>query len=96
MLQITENMKALVLIAGLGVFGGAMTFSGHAAASAGSSIDPETGLICITLQCDFLASRRDKNIVCQKVWPNNDRRESVDLQCRKKVGGRWVPTDEPG
>ncbi len=59
-------------------------------ASSGSGIDPDTGHICMTLVCDYVIPRGRKDVICQKVWPGNDRRQKVQLKCYSKSGGRWV------
>lgn len=70
------------------------TSSDRAMASAGDSIDSVSGYICVTLPCDYVISMRDRNVICLKTWPNNDRRRKVELQCKKKIGNRWVPVSD--
>lgn len=73
------------------VFVVALSHSAPANANAGNSIDPESGYICLTLQCDFVVSRKDKNVICKKIWPANDHRRKAQLQCSRKSGGQWIP-----
>ena len=79
-------------MAGVMVMGATIAFCPPAPvrATEGNAYDPDTGLLCLTPACDYVRSPKDKNSICRKVWPNNDRRKKVELDCKKKSGGRWV------
>lgn len=83
------HWRRWILLTGVAVAGSiTLSQATPANASAGSSKDPDTGLICITPQCDFLRSVDGSNVSCRKVWPDNDRRKKVQLRCSKKVERR--------
>lgn len=54
------------------------------------NIDPETGLPCVSSDCQFVRPRNNNKCICKKVWPDNDRRQAVQLECFQKSGGRWI------
>ena len=56
----------------------------------GDAYDADTGMLCLTIICDYVRKRGSNECICNKVWPNNDRRQRVQLECTKSVGGRWV------
>lgn len=56
----------------------------------GNAYDPDTGMLCLTIICDYVRKNGSAHCLCKKVWPNNDRRKRVQLECSKKVDGRRV------
>lgn len=59
------------------------------------SIDPDTGLVCVSSDCTYVRAPRNNNCICKKVWPNNDRRSgAVRLDCVQKSKGRWIACEQ--
>ena len=52
-------------------------------AGGGSRKDPDTGLICMTPQCDVVRTVDGTNVMCVKFWPDNDMRKKPQLRCNK-------------
>lgn len=57
-------------------------------------IDPDTGLVCVSSDCTYVRLPHNNKCICKKVWPDNDRRAGVRLDCVEKSGGRWVPCSQ--
>lgn len=79
-------MRRLIppVLTGTALFGmlllAAPAFAQEGASYAGESVDPVTGYRCLTPFCDAVALP-DSDCVCQKVNPNETRRDRLELAC---------------
>ncbi len=72
----------------------ALAFSTPASALQDWTIDPDTGLVCVSSDCTYVRLPHNNSCICKKVWPGNDRRAGVRLECVEKSGGRWIPCSQ--
>jgi hypothetical protein len=79
------NVRVKDLLTGMALIFGAAAVSlpTPADAGGGSRKDPDTGLICMTPQCDVVRTVDGTNVMCVKVWPDNDRRKKPQLRCNR-------------
>jgi hypothetical protein len=89
--SVSSRSRRLVAFGILFGAGLALTAPNPAQAFKDWTIDPDTGLVCVSSDCTYVRPPNNNKCICKKVWPNNNRREALRLDCVQKSGGGWVP-----
>jgi hypothetical protein len=71
----------------------AQYFSAPASAFQDWTIDPDTGLVCVSSDCTYVRAPNNSKCICEKVGSTNDISVPVRLKCVQKSGGRWIPCE---